>query len=476
MPSSNFSPPSTESPLPWAGASSWHYLIYNLRLGLRAACFLPLPQRGPHATWHQCMLLVLGMLLLQLGWDVTHIGRAGELALNSAPGALFMLPVLLVASWALASLARRSEQTLLLLVAFLALLLPIDFCYLLANRLLDRPSINQSVPNWGALSSYAEIFWLALAAAMASIRLLITGQHRLRRLGMVVLACVMIAGPLSQVYIDRSLWVRPVEDSPLSPGMNPVLDTEEIFYLQPRLLEHALASLHTGNARRNLYFVGAAGYADQDVFMKEVQFVQQLLRRRYAASLQSIVLINNPKTASQVPIASGTSLRAALQKIGRVMNREHDLVFLYLSSHGSRDFKFSLDFGNMHFNDLDPEVLRDMLDEAGIVRRVIVISSCYSGGFIDPLKDDNSLIISASAADKTSFGCSNDADFTYFGRAYFQNALQKTDSFIDAFALAKTEIAAREKQEGFENSDPQIWVGKHIRQPLAELTRQHPPR
>lgn len=475
MPLSNFSPPSTESPLPWAGASSWHYLIYNLRSGLRAACFLSLPQRGPHATWHQCMLLVLAMLLLQLGWDVAHVGRAGELALNSAPGALFMVPVLLIAAWALASMARRSEQTLLLLVAFLALLLPIDFCYLLANRLLDRPSINQSVPNWGALCSYAEIFWLSLASGVASVRLLTTGKFRLRRLGMMLLACLLIAGPLSQVYIDRSLWVRPVEDSPLSPAANPVLDTEEIFYLQPRLLDNALATLHVGSARHNLFFVGAAGYADQDVFMKEVLFVQQMMQRRYAGSLQSIVLINNPKTASQVPIASSTSLRAALQKIGRVMNREHDLVFLYLSSHGSKDFKFSLDFGNMHFNDLDPEVLRDMLDEAGIVRRVIVISSCYSGGFVEALKNDNSLIISASAADKTSFGCSNDADFTYFGRAYFKNGLQKTDSFIDAFALAKTEIAAREKQEGFESSDPQIWVGKHIREKLAELTRQHPP-
>lgn len=476
MPSSNFSPPSTESPLPWAGASSWHYLIYNLRLGLRAACFMSLPQRGPHATWHQCMLLVLSMLLLQLGWDVAHVGRAGELALNSAPGALFMLPVLLVAAWALASMAARSEQTLLLLVAFLALLLPVDFCYLLANRLLDRPAINQSVPNWGALCSYAEIFWLALAAGVAAIRLLITGKHRMRRLGMLLLACLLIAGPLSQVYVDRSLWVRPVEESPLSPATNPVLDTEEIFYLQPRLLDRALAAIQPGGAQRTLYFVGAAGYADQDVFMKEVQFVQQLLQRRYAASLQSIVLINNPKTASQIPIASSTSLRAALQKIGRVMNREHDLVFLYLSSHGSKDFKFSLDFGNMHFNDLDPEVLREMLDEARIVRRVIVISSCYSGGFIEPLKNDNSLIISASAADKTSFGCSNDADFTYFGRAYFQNGLQKTDSFIDAFALAKTEIAAREKQEGYESSDPQIWVGKHIRDSLAQLRQQHPPR
>lgn len=475
MPSSNYLPPSTESPLPWAGASSWHYLKRNLLLGLRAACFMRLPVRGPHATWHQCMALLGLSLLMQLLWDVIHIGRAGELALNAAPGALFMLPVLLIAAWAQASLARRSEQTLMLLVSFYALTLPIDFAWLIANRLLDRPSINQSIPNWGALCSYAQIFWLALAAGVASARLLQRKGWRRRWLSL-LLAVLTIAGPLSQVYLDRSLWVRPIEDNQLGPGALPLLDTEEIFYLQPKLLDQALNAIRPASGKRhNLYFVGAAGYAGQDVFMKEVEYVNQLFHQRYGVGQQSIMLINNPKTAHQLPIASTTSLRAALLKVGAVMNPQQDILFLYLSSHGSKDFKFSLDFGNMHFNDLDPDVLRDMLDEAGIVQRVIVISACYSGGFIDALKDDNSLIISASAPDKTSFGCSNEADFTYFGRAYFKNGLQQTNSFIDAFTMAKHEIAAREKIEGYESSDPQIWVGKKIGPVLGEYVSQHLP-
>jgi hypothetical protein len=134
--------------------------------------------------------------------------------------------------------------------------------------------------------------------------------------------------------------------------------------------------------------------------------------------------------------------------------------------------RIPLNFGSMRFNHLDPKRLREMLDKSGIKRRVIVISACYSGGFIDALKDENTLVMSSAAFDKTSFGCSNEADFTYFGKAYFEQALQKTDSFIDAFELAKPVIAKRERAEDFTESEPQIFVGKNIRSTIAELTEQ----
>ena len=65
-----------------------------------------------------------------------------------------------------------------------------------------------------------------------------------------------------------------------------------------------------------------------------------------------------------------------------------------------------------------------MLDDAGIRNRVIVVSSCYSGTFVDALRDDDTLVMTASAKDRNSFGCSNEADFTYFGKAYFDEALR----------------------------------------------------
>jgi hypothetical protein len=113
-------------------------------------------------------------------------------------------------------------------------------------------------------------------------------------------------------------------------------------------------------------------------------------------------------------------------------------------------------------------MLKTALDESGIKWRVIVISACYAGGFVDPLKDDYTLIITASDATHQSFGCSNEADFTYFGQAYF-DALQNDYSFINAFAAAKSSIEKRENAENKEASNPQMHEGAGIRRKLEQL-------
>ena len=116
--------------------------------------------------------------------------------------------------------------------------------------------------------------------------------------------------------------------------------------------------------------------------------------------------------------------------------------------------------------------LRKLLDESGIKHRVVVVSACYSGGFINALKDDNTLVITASAPDRTSFGCGNENEWTHFGNAYFNEALLKTYSFSDAFNLAKPAIITREKKEKIEPSHPQMALGAAISAKLALLAQQ----
>jgi hypothetical protein len=117
-----------------------------------------------------------------------------------------------------------------------------------------------------------------------------------------------------------------------------------------------------------------------------------------------------------------------------------------------------------------------MLDEAGIQNRVIVVSACYSGGFVEPLKTDSSLIMTAAAADRSSFGCSSEENFTYFGRAYFDEALRSTNSFVEAFRIAAPRIAQRESRQGFLPSEPQIFIGPQIRPILERFEHQLAPQ
>jgi hypothetical protein len=105
----------------------------------------------------------------------------------------------------------------------------------------------------------------------------------------------------------------------------------------------------------------------------------------------------------------------------------------------------------------------------------VVVSSCYSGGFVEPLASPRNLIITASAADRKSFGCSNDAELTDFGRAYFDEALRSANSFEAAFAAAEEAIARREVEKKRTPSQPRLHVGpaisEHLRRFVERISR-----
>ena len=121
---------------------------------------------------------------------------------------------------------------------------------------------------------------------------------------------------------------------------------------------------------------------------RSCRVISQLFDQRFGTAGRSISLINNPATTL------GCSDRVRHQPPAHagphrtVMNRDDDVLFLYLTSHGSEDHRFALEFWPLRLRDLDPPTLRQMLDAAGIRWRIIVVSACYSGGFIEPLKDE----------------------------------------------------------------------------------------
>jgi hypothetical protein len=169
-------------------------------------------------------------------------------------------------------------------------------------------------------------------------------------------------------------------------------------------------------------------------------------------------------------MSSSSRLRRALALIGKRMNPDEDVLLLYVTAHGDEGFGLSAHAPPLDLAPVNPTVLARALNDAGIKWRVLVISACYSGGFIGPLKDDHTLIITASAANRRSFGCENGNDWTYFGEAYFAKALAQAKSFIDAFPLAAQAVAQREAAEKLSPpSDPQMFVGRAIAAKLDQL-------
>jgi len=443
----------------------------NVGAGFRMAVFLP-PSPALNPSWPQLLTLIVLQLLVVFACNFLEVGARGQFNVFSMPGVTFGMILALAAACVLSLAAGRSDQTLTLLVAFAALSVPLE----LANQGLAYAVTHPLIAYRGAggMALYWLLhFWLALAAGVAAARLL--PVPALRRIGLVALALAVWGFPSAVVYRDRNLWSKAYDpqEAAAFQRQHMSLAREDVFYLQPQLLERELAAVAPGRKNTmDLYLVAAAGWADQDVFMKEVNSVAKLFEDRFDARGRVIRLINNPKSVSENPIASVTGLQRALARVAEAMDSEDDILFLFLTSHGSRDHRFSLEFYPMVFNELTPARLRQLLDESGIKRRVLVVSACYSGGFIDALKDENSLVITAAAPHKNSFGCSNEADFTYFGKAYFDEALRETYSFIDAFGIAKLRIEQREKQSEYEPSDPRIFIGEAIRAPLAQLERE----
>jgi hypothetical protein len=229
---------------------------------------------------------------------------------------------------------------------------------------------------------------------------------------------------------------------------------------QGALLDQALAAIPASTPAVELYSLTLAGDGSQSVFMREADFANQLLKERFAAHGQ-ISLINHREHLTDRPLATRENLRRAVQTISERSGPE-DLVFIYLTSHGSSDHNLSLSQPRLALADLSASALAELLKPLKNRNKVVVISACYAGGFIEPLKDQKTLIMAAARSDRVSFGCSEQADFTYFGRALLSEALSETDDLQRAFSLTKDKVAERELAGDFEASEPQMWAPKGV--------------
>ena len=233
----------------------------------------------------------------------------------------------------------------------------------------------------------------------------------------------------------------------------------QALYSQQRLLSRALANLKPATPHAiNLYLVSVAGDGSEEVFRREAEYVDREFADRFRTEGHSVVLANSRTSATRLPMATVESLRRTLAATARQMDPKRDILFLFLTSHGGRDHELSLREYGINLANLKAETLGKMLKASPFRYKVVVISACYSGGFINDLKDGHTLIITAARFDRTSFGCADENQFTYFGRAFFKESVPKTHSFVDAFKMASSLVLKWEnKDKASHHSHPQIF-------------------
>jgi hypothetical protein len=228
---------------------------------------------------------------------------------------------------------------------------------------------------------------------------------------------------------------------------------------QRALIDDALAKFLVEPAPpARMFFLGFAGFGEERVFSEEVQFAAHRVAEKFGTTNRSLLLINDRRSQAW-PQATHENLRYALREIARRMNPESDMLFLALSSHGAQNAMIEISNTGMPAVGLSATTLDRMLDEAGIRLRVVVVSACFSGAFIEPLAGNDTIVLTASSAKRTSFGCSDDRDLTYFGEAFYRDALPRARTLREAFESARASIRQRERDEKVEHSQPQSHFG-----------------
>jgi hypothetical protein len=238
---------------------------------------------------------------------------------------------------------------------------------------------------------------------------------------------------------------------------------DRLHFDQAQKVDKALAALAPRVANQpNLFVVGFAGYGSERVFAEEVRFATQAIGAKWPAASRTLLLLNDRRNLEAHPLASAAALERALLGIGARMDPEQDVLLLFLSSHGSEDATLSVENLYRTFEPLSSSILAEALERSGIRRRVVIISACHSGSFIPALRNPDTIVLTAAAKDRTSFGCSDERDLTYFGEALFRDALPKAPSLRSAFEQARSAITVREKKEKHEPSRPQAWFGSEM--------------
>jgi Peptidase C13 family len=437
-------------------------LLRNLMVGARLSTFLPVRALDFRVSIEQVAALALACFALWLILGVVQQGLPGTVDVDALTAGLAEIPLLLCACMLVARLFGEAR----LAIAFAVVLLACVPTFQIAGAAFDYLSDVDALAPYARAMDWALLVW-AFAAVVRG-QFVLTGWRGARSgLALVLFAALMAA--LLAIAPRGELWVAFEEEG----DAQPQLTDEEVFHRQGRLLDERLAGLEPERPGVvDLYFVGVAADAGQDTFYSEVASIKELLDDRFDTAGRSIVLVNSPDTLTDQPIATVSNLRDTLAHLGNTINTEEDIVLLHIATHGSADYRLAFDLPPLELAQLTPSALARMLADSGIKWKVIVISACFSGGFIEPLKDDNTLVITAADALHSSFGCAYDSDYTWFSEALYDEALRETFSFAEAFDAAKKAVRELERAEGYPPSNPQIAMGKAMRRKLAALEKR----
>ena len=325
-----------------------------------------------------------------------------------------------------------------------------------------------------ALFAGLSLWWIGATAAVLrsfSPQPRLAAFGRMAGLWLALLAVTAVI-PHAPVFLPRDFDIRNANwwetlAAHLSPSAEADGKAPHVAKAQGALLEAEAAGLApTVKGATDVYALGIAGWADQDVFVKELDGGLAVMGEILPISGRTLRLINDRNTVDRVPLATNQNFIAAVQAVGKVMNKTDDVLLLLMTSHGEHT-GFALRLPNETAGELTPQFVAAVLNNAGIKNRIVIVSACFSGTFVPPLANDDTIVLTAADAESTSFGCAPERDWTYFGDAFFRQSVRRGRDLQHAFENARTLISGWELMDHARPSNPQAHFGPALVAKLA---------
>lgn len=242
---------------------------------------------------------------------------------------------------------------------------------------------------------------------------------------------------------------------------------------QRRRLDRGLAALEPQRRGTVDAFVVSVALDSDPVFSREAREVGRVLARRYGAEGRTLVMAAPEDTDDGLARGSISNLLIALASVAEKMDTSEDVLVLYTTSHGAQQ-GLAYHYGDDGYGILSPSILKSALEELGVEKRLLLISACFSGIFVPALATDDTAILTASADNRTSFGCQADNDWTFFGDALINRAFRKPQPLVMAHREAMLSIADWESRLRVPASLPQARIGNAAAEWLSAIEANIP--
>ena len=222
--------------------------------------------------------------------------------------------------------------------------------------------------------------------------------------------------------------------------------------------ESALAKSNPGE--RTLVFVAAALHSQSTAFQSDALAMENRLAG-FGMPMQSIMLSNPPKgQATLFPAATQQNLNEVFTRVGAWSDKYPLTVVVLLSSHGHVD-QLAIDIAGRAYPPIRSSVLDNWLRRINpTAPTAVLLSACHSGSFVPALANGTRVLLTASAADRSSFGCSPKSTNSWFIESLLEQGMHPALSWSDSFARTAKRVDAKEKELKLLPSLPQASIPK----------------